>query len=229
MKSLFITATGTDIGKTYISALLVKKMREYGLNCGYFKPVLSGAKIDEQGNFVPEDCKFVIEKSGLDCEPMQCLSYCFEAAVSPHLASTRQGVKIELDKIITDYKNYSKNFDYVLLEGAGGITCPLSVEDDKVVLLNDLVAQMKLSVLLVADAGLGTINSVLTSIDYIKSKNIEVVGIILNNYDENNFMHIDNKKMVERLTGLSVVATISKDCEDIEILKDDLEKMFKEA
>lgn len=229
MKSLFITATGTDIGKTYVSALLVKKMREFSLNCGYFKPVLSGAKIDEQGNFVPEDCKFVVEKSGLDCEPIQCLSYCFEEAVSPHLASSRQGVKIELDKIVADFEKYSKNFDYVLLEGAGGITCPLLVDDDKVVLLSDLVLQMGQSVLLVADAGLGTINSVLTSVEYLNSKNIEIVGIVLNNYDDTDFLHVDNKKMVEKLTGLPVIATVSKDCKDIEILKDDLEKMFREA
>ncbi|MBR3889993.1 dethiobiotin synthase [bacterium] len=229
MKSLFITATGTDVGKTYISALLVKKMRENGLNCGYFKPVLSGAKMDKNGDFIPEDCKFVIEKSGLKNEPMDCLSYCFQEAVSPHLASSRKGVKIEIEKIIEDYNNYSQNFDYVLVEGAGGITCPLSVDGEKIVLLNDLVSKMKLSVLLVADAGLGTINSVLTSVDYIKSKHIDVVGIVLNNYDEQNFMHIDNKIMVEKLTNLPVVATISTGCEDIEIIKEDLERLFQEV
>lgn len=229
MKSLFITATGTDVGKTYISALLVKKMREYGLNCGYFKPVLSGAKMDKNGDFIPEDCKFVIEKSGLKNNPMECLSYCFQEAVSPHLASSRKGVKIEIEKIIADYENYSQNFDYVLVEGAGGITCPLSVDGEKIVLLNDLVSKMKLSVLLVADAGLGTINSVLTSVDYIKSKHIDVVGIVLNNYDEQNFMHIDNKIMVEKLTNLPVVATISTGCEDVEIIKEDLERLFQEV
>lgn len=229
MKSLFITATGTDIGKTYVSALLVKKMREFGFNCGYFKPVLSGAKMDKNGDFIPEDCKFVIEKSGLQNKPMDCLSYCFQEAVSPHLASSRKGVKIEIDKIIVDYENYSQNFDYVLVEGAGGITCPLVVEDDKVVLLSDLVLKMGQSVLLVADAGLGTINSVLTSVEYMNSKNIEIVGIVLNNYDDTDFMHVDNKVMVAKLTGLPIIATVPKDCGDIEILKEDLEKMFKEA
>ena len=124
VKSLFITATGTDIGKTYISGLMVRKMREYGFNCGYFKPVLSGAVV-EGGELIPGDCKFVVDLAGLGCKPMDCLSYCFEEAVSPHLAAKRSNVEISDLKIEKDYENLSKNYDYMLLEGAGGVTCPL--------------------------------------------------------------------------------------------------------
>ena len=107
-KSLFVTATGTDIGKTYISGLLVKKMRDYGFNCGYFKPVLSGAERNSDGELVPGDCKFVVDTAKLDCKPLDCLSYCFEEAISPHLASKRLGVEICLSKIETDYENLQK-------------------------------------------------------------------------------------------------------------------------
>ena len=68
-KCIFVTATGTDIGKTYISGLVVKKMREAGLNCGYFKPVLSGA-IKEGNELEPGDCRHVVETAHLDCKPM---------------------------------------------------------------------------------------------------------------------------------------------------------------
>lgn len=228
VKSLFITATGTDIGKTYVSGLIVKKMREYGLNCGYFKPVLSGA-VTKDGELVPGDCKFVVETAQLDCKPLDCLSYCFEEAVSPHLASARQGVVIKSEKILADYKSHSQEYDYVLIEGAGGITCPLSVDDDNVFLLSDLVKQMNQDVLLVADGGLGTINSVLTSVEYIQKRGIKIVGIVLNNYDKDDFMHRDNKDMVERLTGIKVIATVGKDEKDIEITKQDLEVLFSEV
>lgn len=227
-KSLFITATGTDIGKTYVSGLIVKKMREYGFDCGYFKPVLSGAVMNN-GELTPGDCKFVVDMAGLDCKPLDCLSYCFEEAVSPHLASSRQGVVISADKILDDYKIYSKNYDYVLTEGAGGITCPLAVEEGKIFLLSDLVKQMGTDVLIVADGGLGTINSVLTSVEYIQNRGIKIQGIILNNYDKDSFMHRDNKAMVERLTGIRVVATVGKDEKDIAISQQDLEGLFREV
>lgn len=228
MRSLFITATGTDIGKTYISGLIVKKMREYGFNCGYFKPVLSGAVL-EDGKLVPGDCKFVIEMAGLDCEPTNCLSYCFKEAVSPHLAAARQGVNIDTKKIIQDFNTLSKNYDYVLIEGAGGITCPLAVEDNRVTLLSDLVKLMEQDVLLVADGGLGTINSVLTSVEYIRAQKINIVGIVLNNFDKTDFMHKDNLVMVEKLTGLNVVATVAHGEKDIDINIDVLKDMFKEG
>ena len=64
-KSIFITATGTDVGKTYISALLVKKMREFDLNCGYYKPALSGAIRQDDGTLLPGDCDYVIKTAGL--------------------------------------------------------------------------------------------------------------------------------------------------------------------
>ena len=59
-KNLFITATGTDIGKTYISALIVKKMREAGFNCGYFKPVLSGVEVKDN-KLISSDCNYVVK------------------------------------------------------------------------------------------------------------------------------------------------------------------------
>lgn len=230
VKSLFITATGTDIGKTYISGLIVKKMREYGFNCGYYKPVLSGAVRDESGELVPGDCKFVVDTAGLGCKPMDCLSYCFEEAVSPHLAAKRANVEISDLKIEKDYANLSKSYDYMLLEGAGGITCPLrdAVQKSDLFLLSDLIKMMNQNVLLIADGGLGTINSVLTSVEYIHACGIKIEGIVLNNFDKNNFMHRDNLYMVEKLTGLTVIATVSKGDNDIAIEKDVLERLFKE-
>ena len=69
-KSVFITATGTDVGKTYFSALLVKKMRDLGYNCGYYKPALSGAIRQQDGTLLPGDCDYVISTSGLGIEPL---------------------------------------------------------------------------------------------------------------------------------------------------------------
>ena len=230
IKSLFITATGTDTGKTYISALLVKKMREFGLNCGYYKPVLSGAYKDNDGVLTPGDCKFVVDTAKLDIEPMKCLSYCFEEAVSPHLASKRAGVKISKTKIIEDYDKLKQNYEYMILEGAGGITCPLcdAAQKSDLFLLSDLVKNLSEDVIIVADGGLGTINSVVTTVEYIRLCGIITKGIILNNFDKNNFMHRDNLYMIEKMTDINVIATVAKGDKDINIDKDLLLSLFKE-
>ena len=84
-KNIFITATGTDIGKTYISALIVKKMRESGLNCGYFKPVLSGVR-ELSGHLVDSDANYVVQIADIPAMADECVSYWWKEAVSPHLA-----------------------------------------------------------------------------------------------------------------------------------------------
>ena len=215
-KSIFITATGTDVGKTYVSALLVKKMRGLGLNCGYYKPALSGAKRLNDGNLLAGDCDFVLKTANLDVKPMSCLSYCFEEAVSPHLAALRQGIKIEKEVIKNNFINLSKNYDYMVVEGAGGITCPFNLEDEQL-LLTDVIKYLGLDIIIVADGGLGTINSVLLTVEYAKAHNLNIKGIIFNNYDENNFMHVDNKKQIESLTNTKVLACVKKGATDIDI------------
>ena len=84
-KNIFITATGTDIGKTYISALIVKKMREKGLNCGYFKPVLSGVR-ELAGHLVDSDANYVVQIADIPAMADECGSYWWKEAVAPHLA-----------------------------------------------------------------------------------------------------------------------------------------------
>lgn len=226
-KSIFVTATGTDIGKTYISALLVKKLRESGLNCGYYKPALSGAIKQPNGSLLPGDCDFVVKTSGLNIKPIDCVTYCFEEAVSPHLAAERLGVKIEKSKIKSEFEQRKKNYDYLVVEGAGGITCPFNMKEE-VLLLPDIIKALGLNIVIVADGGLGTINSVLLTVEYAKQQGINIKGLILNNFEEDNFMHLDNKKQIERLTGINVIATVKKGDKDLNISTNDLLKIWEE-
>lgn len=222
-KKIFISATGTDIGKTYVSALIVKKMREAGLDCGYYKPVLSGV-VELGGKLIQSDPNYVIETAQIPITANECVSYFWQEAVSPHLAAKRAKEEINIDKIKFDFSRMNKKYDYLLIEGAGGITCPLRLEDGEKYLLKDLIWELGLSVIIVADAGLGTINSTLLTVDYARANGIEVEGIILNNYESDNFMHWDNLQQVEYLTGINVVATVARGSNDIMLL----EGLFKE-
>lgn len=222
-KKIFITGTGTDVGKTYISALIVKKMRECGYNCGYFKPVMSGVT-ELNGHLIDSDTNYVIQMADLEILPNECTSYWWKEAVSPHLAAKRSHQEIDIEKIKYDVNQMSKRFNYLLIEGAGGITCPLIINNEENYLLKDLIWEMGLSIIIVADAGLGTINSTLLTVDYAKSNGIDVQGIILNNYESDNYLHWDNLEQIEALTGINVVATVGHNSNDIMLL----EGLFKE-
>jgi dethiobiotin synthetase len=222
-KKIFITGTDTDIGKTYISALIVKKMRESGFNCGYFKPVISGVT-EMCGHLVDSDANYVVQVANIPTEAEKCVSYFWQEAVSPHLAAKRKNQEIDIDKIKYDFAQINKKYDYLLLEGAGGITCPLKINSAEKYLLKDLIWELGVSIIIVADSGLGTINSTLLTVDYAKSNGIEIEGIILNNYELDNFIHWDNLEQIETLTGINVVATVSNGSNDIMLL----EGLFKD-
>lgn len=234
MKGIFITGTGTDVGKTFITALIVKKMRQDAeVNCGYYKAALSGAEVivGENGErkLVAGDADYVYKTAGIKGEPNDSVSYMFEEAVSPHLASRINNVKISMDKIKQDFNNIKSTYDYIVVEGSGGVICPIyeGRGSNERIMLEDIVRELGLSVILVADAGLGTINSTILTLDYLKRKNIKVNGIILNNYNEKNIIHADNKEYLSKILNIEIYTCIT-DCENINISPENLKDMFEE-
>ena len=84
----------------------------------------------------------------------------------------------------------------------------------------DLIKELGAGIIIVADGGLGTINSTLLTVEYARAKNIQIEGIILNNFEPDNFMHQDNLKQTEYLTGVKVISTVRKNQTDIDLLKE---------
>ena len=217
-KNIFITATGTDVGKTYISALILRKMREEGFNAGYFKPVLSGV-VEKGGKLIESDCNYVVSTAKIPTTADDCVTYWWKEAVSPHLAAERMEENIDIEKIKHAFNKKQKQYDYLLIEGAGGITCPLRLQNGEKYLLKDLIKDLEVNIIIVADGGLGTINSTLLTVEYARQNNIKVEGIILNNFNPDNFMHQDNLKQVEYLTGVKVISTVEKNQTEINLLE----------
>ena len=165
---LFVSGTGTDIGKTYVTGLLLKYIRDNGYNATYFKAALSGAIRDENNNLIPGDAVEVLTMANLDENTDFLVPYIYETAVSPHLASQIEGNPVELSKVRSAYEEVSKKYDYILMEGSGGIVCPIRYEgkDNKNnIMLEDIIKFLDLDVILIADAGLGTINSIVTTVE----------------------------------------------------------------
>lgn len=220
-KGLFISATGTDIGKTYVTALIVKKLREAGLNAGYYKAALSGADCIKNS-----DAGFVNEFAKIGQDENTLLSYLYKNAVSPHLAAKIEGNPVEKDVVIKGYKTVQAKYDYVTVEGSGGIICPIRYDDKAQYFLEDIIKWLNLSVLLVADAGLGTINSVVLTKEYMQNHGLKLQGIILNNYT-GTVMQKDNIKMIEAMTGQKVLALVKPDDTDIDIDVEVLRNLYE--
>ncbi len=117
-KGLFVTATGTDVGKTYITALLLKTLREAGYQAGYYKAALSGAEVTAQG-MVPGDAAYVCRTAGISENPLDVVSYCYQAAVSPHLAARWEGNPPELSRIQSHYQELARRYACLTVEGSG--------------------------------------------------------------------------------------------------------------
>lgn len=215
-KGLFITATGTDIGKTYVTALLAKHLRDNGYDCGYYKAALSGAVKTENG-LIPGDAQLVKETAGLTDSLDSMVSYVYKNAYSPHLAAQLEGNPLEMDVVKSDYEKACKKHDFVLMEGSGGIVCPIRYDEKCKIFLEDIIKELSLPTIIVADAGLGTINSVVLTVEYMKNRNIPVKGIILNNYNPNSEIHNDNVKMVQKITSIPVLSLVKNGDKDIDI------------
>ena len=226
-RGIFVTAIGTDVGKTYVSALLVKKMRDLGYNCGYFKPALSGAE-EINGEIIPGDCAYVLKTAGINKKPQDVASYIFKTAVSPHLAAEIEGVTIQKNKIKKDFEDLKKEFDYIIVEGAGGIICPFNLDKKNQLLLSDVIKSLDLDVIVVATTKLGSINATVLTTEYIKSQGINVRGIILNNYTPDDFMEVDNKNQIEYLSGINIITEVCKNEKDLNITEEKLLSIFKE-
>ncbi len=226
-KGLFVSATGTDVGKTYVTALLVKKLVQSGLAAGYYKAALSGAEC-QNGQLVPGDADYVRRVAGLKQTYSEMVSYVYENAVSPHLAARLEQLPVELSRIKKDFYSVAAAYDYVTMEGSGGIVCPIRYDEEQQLFLADIIQTLRLPVLLVADAGLGTLNSVVTTCEYMQNHNLPLAGIILNNYDENQFMHRDNRLMIEKLTGRPLLAVVAPGCTDLALAAADLAALYRE-
>lgn len=226
-KNLFITGTGTDVGKTYVTGLIVKKLREGGASSAYYKAAMSGNERRPDGTLIPGDALQVKTMSGVEQPLEEMCPYIYETAASPHLAAKIEGNPIEMECVLKNFDRVCGTYDYVTVEGSGGIFCPLRFDEQKIQ-LEDFIKARSLACLMIADAGLGTINAVVLTAEYMKARKIPVKGIIFNHYEPGNPLHEDNRLMCEAMTGLNVVACVKDGDMDLDIPFELMEGFYEE-
>ena len=207
-KGYFVTATGTDVGKTFITALLVKKWRDCGIDAGYYKAALSGAELRD-GKWVAGDADYVKRIANLPDSQEQLVSYVYKEAVSPHLAARKEGIPVEFSKVQADFEAACARHEFIFAEGSGGIICPIRYDDQKIFLV-DIMKTLGLPLLIVTTAALGSINACVLTVEYARSRGHDVRGLIVNRYgcSGNLEMEDDNIRMMQDLTGLEILAKV---------------------
>lgn len=205
-KSIFVTGTGTDIGKTYVSALIMKKMVSENMNACYFKPVLSGAE-KRDGKIYAGDIEYVKEISGLNEDTENMGSFIYEYPASPHLSAKLENKPFNMEKVVQDYKKLSEKYEYILIEGAGGIFCPFT-DDFEPIYTKDIIKALNTSCIIVANTALGAINNVMLSIYYMRDKQIDIKGIIFNGYKD-SLIEQENIKFIIKHSRLKLLAVVN--------------------
>lgn len=178
-KGIFVTGTDTGVGKTIVAAALARLLRMKGLNVGVMKPVTSGCR-DENGALVSDDALLLCQAAGTpycaDVAP-----YRLREGVAPAEAAKAEGVRIDLSHIKEAYDRLAASYDFVIVEGAGGLMVPLSGG----LLIADLARELGLPLLVVARPGLGTINHTVLTCFAAQQMGLEVAGVIVNGMPEN--------------------------------------------
>ena len=227
-KALFVSGTGTDIGKTYCTALLAKCLREAGYDVGYYKAAVSGVTFADDGS-IQSDATYVAGVASIPETHDEMVSYTYRSAVSPHLAAKLEGNPVEIAQVKKDFEAAGNRHEYVLMEGSGGITCPLRYDETGYLGLDEVVSCLKLPVLLVADAGLGTLNALMTTMAYLEKVNLQAVGVILNRFHGGDVMYEDNRYMTELLCGIPVVACVPEGAQNLKVDPAVLAQLFTEV
>jgi dethiobiotin synthase len=190
--SLFVVGTDTGVGKTVVAAALLARYRER-LPLVYWKPIATGASEDRDRDSVAALVPGI---------PSAAEAYLFADPVSPHLASRREGVPIELARIAARWRELRATFagSGFVVEGAGGVLVPL---DEEGTLLADLVAAMALPAVVVARSTLGTINHTLLTLEALRSRVVEVAGVVLDGPPD-----ADNREAIERFGSVEVLGEL---------------------
>ena len=201
MKSIFITGTDTDVGKTYIAAGLAITLRRMGTDVGVMKPFAAGVK--QKKGFKSEDVEILSNSAKVDDSEELLNPQFFPISASPYTAWKKLKIKPKIPLILSSFKKLAKKHEMILVEGMGGTMTPIL----KNYFITDLIKDMKIPTIIVTRSKVGTVNHTIMTVKMCQKYKIPIKGIIINNFDKG--YPIDQlKKDLEDLTGIKVLGSI---------------------
>ena len=201
MKSLFITGTDTDVGKTYITAGLAITLRKMSIDVGVMKPFAAG--VAQKKGFKSEDVEILSNAAQINDSETLVNPQFFPISASPYTAWKKLKIKPKIPLILSSFKKLSKKHELMLVEGMGGTLTPIL----KNYYITNLIKDMKIPTVIVTRSKVGTVNHTLMTVMMCQKYKIPIKGIIINNFDKGYPIN-QLKKDLESLTGIKVLGSI---------------------
>jgi dethiobiotin synthetase len=201
LRGLFVTGTGTEVGKTVVAAAVCAALAERGERVAAFKPVVTG--LDEEPGDWPRDHELLAQVASAGQSPAQVTPLTFGPAVSPHYAAERVSRTIEPLELAAKARAVAEGADALICEGVGGLLVPLTLG----YLVRDLALDLDLPLLVVARPGLGTINHTLLTLEAARAAGLEVAAVVITPWpEEPSGMERSNRETIESLGAVPVWA-----------------------
>lgn len=197
-KAIFITGTDTGVGKTFFACRLAALLRDLGYRVGVMKPAETGCA-EQEGKIFPPDAILLKEASGSKFPLDKICPYPLREPLAPSIAAQRQGISINVDRLMDIYDEISSSHDVTLVEGAGGLMVPLLPSYTYA----DFARVLRLPAIVVAANRLGMINHLLLTLEHARCKGVSVLGYVLNRLESEASLATETNR--EALSTLSAV------------------------
>ena len=202
MKSIFITGTDTDVGKTYITAGLAVTLRKMGIDVGIMKPFAAGTK--QKKGFKSEDVEILANAAQVNDPEKLVNPQFFPIPASPYTAWKNLKIKPKINLILSSFQKLSKLHSTILVEGMGGIMTPILQN----YFVTDLIKEMKIPTILVTRTKIGTVNHTIMTVKMCEKYKIPIKGIIINNFDSNGYKTKELTRDLKSLTHIPILGSI---------------------
>ncbi|MFD2673546.1 dethiobiotin synthase [Marinicrinis sediminis] len=201
MRPLFVTGTDTGIGKTRVTYGLASGLRKRHIQTQTWKPVQTGVRTG-----TAEADSFRLKwGSGAEEEEAHLVSVTLPDPLAPWMAARRRSMKLDYEQLVEEGRQRASQTDLLIMEGAGGLLVPLTEKQ----LIADLAIDLEMSVLIVARAGLGTVNHTLLTIEAARSRGLQVAGIVINGMLATQRPEVqENREMIEHFGQCKVLGLL---------------------
>lgn len=205
-RGVFVTGTGTEVGKTVVAAAIARTLADEGRRVAVFKPAVTG--LDEG---VETDHELLRRASGSSQSDAEIAPYRYGPPASPHLAAALAGEEIDPERLRRAARAAAADADAIVCEGVGGLLVPLS----PAYLVRDLAVDLGYPLIVVAGPGLGTINHTLLTIEAARAAGLEVTAVALNPWPQQpSEIERSNRETIAKLGEVEILTLPQIDLAD---------------
>jgi dethiobiotin synthetase len=198
LRGVFVTGTGTEVGKTVVAAVIARAHAASGETVTAFKPAVSGLEVDGEA-----DHALLRRAAGSSQSDDEIAPYRYDPPVSPHLGAELAGEPIDPAHLLAAARTAGARAEFVVCEGVGGLLVPLTLG----YLVRDLARDLALPLVVAASPNLGTINHTLLTVESARAVGLDVAAVVLTPWPgDPGVVESSNREAIERLAQVRVEA-----------------------